>query len=217
MFMEIYYDILDKKRLAAFKRLAYFSKYGPLAGGTALAMQIGHRISVDFDIFCHQEIDNKLINKTRKNFLISQVLVNNKDELTFLTKDNIKITFLYYPFKFRGKLIKTRNGPNLLGVKNIAITKAYTLGRRNSWRDYADLYFILSQRIITLSELIKLTKSVYRELFNEKLFLAQLLYTNDISKNEIKEVKIIKEEISLNQVKKYFKQQIDNYLKIGAK
>lgn len=212
--MALCLSILDKKRLAVFRQLSAFNQYGFLAGGTALALQLGHRISIDFDVFCQQEINNKLINKIRKKFKIKNVLINNNDEFTFLTANNIKITFLYYPFKFRGALIKNGSFPNLLRFENIAAAKAYTIGRRNSWRDYVDLYFVLKYKKVSLNKLIRLAKNIFKELFNEKLFLAKLLYTNDIDKNETKEVEIIKEKVSIKKVENYFKKQVDEYIKL---
>ena len=41
-----------------FEKLVKFKKPGYLAGGTALALQLGHRVSYDFDIFCGKEVSN---------------------------------------------------------------------------------------------------------------------------------------------------------------
>ena len=57
---KIHLETLDKSRLEAFQNLSPFKKYGYLAGGTALSLQITHRKSFDFDVFVKRQIDNKL-------------------------------------------------------------------------------------------------------------------------------------------------------------
>ena len=53
----MFYDILDKKRIKILPLLKNFKKEFYLAGGTSLALQIGHRDSVDFDFFKQDDID----------------------------------------------------------------------------------------------------------------------------------------------------------------
>lgn len=207
--MKIFFNILDEERKEVFKKLSNFKEFGYLAGGTALALQLGHRISFDFDIFCNKEISGQILNKLRKEFKIEKILINNSDELTFIAKGDIKITFLYYPFVFKGELIKIKAGIDLLSIKNIAIAKAYALNRRNSFRDYVDLYFILKKKKITLDEINKNAEKVFGELFSRKLFLSQLLYTDDIRKEELENTFIRgKDNPNLIEIKKYFKKLI---------
>ena len=82
------------------------------------------------------------------------------------------------------------------------------LGRRNSWRDYVDIYFIIKNRRISLKEVIAKAKNIYRAMFSEKLFLAQLLYTKDIDQKEIKNIKLLNKKVSLGDVKKFFEKEI---------
>lgn len=69
-----------------------------MAGGTALALQIGHRVSVDYDFFSSAEIPETILPKVKRVFNDFSVtpFINNKDELT-VSVNNVKITFLYYP------------------------------------------------------------------------------------------------------------------------
>jgi len=93
----------------------------------------------------------------------------------------------------------------------IAVAKAYTLGRRGSWRDYVDLYFILKSKTASLKEIIEGARKIYGGIFSEKLFLSQLIYTEDIIKTEVTETKFLGEKVTLKQVESYFKKEIDNY------
>ena len=65
-------------------------------------------------------------------------LINNTDELTVLV-DDVKITFLKYPFPTFDPFVIYEHVP-LLSVREIAATKAYTIGRRGAYKDYIDLY-----------------------------------------------------------------------------
>lgn len=65
----MFYNILDQKRLALLPLFKSFKEGFYLAGGTALALQIGHRDSVDFDFFSEEDIDTKeLFERLRKIF-----------------------------------------------------------------------------------------------------------------------------------------------------
>lgn len=200
-------EVLDKKRQNIFSCLAKFKDFY-LAGGTALALQIGHRISVDFDLFSKKEISKDLLTKVKKTFTAKNtvVSVNNPDELTIFV-DGIKITFLKYPFPVILDLIK-HNDISLLNIQEIAATKAYTIGRRGSFKDYIDLYFIFQEKHSSLKEVIKLAEQKYKHEFNSRLFLEQLLFLDDIQDQEII---FLKEKISKTDLEKFFKQEISKF------
>lgn len=187
-----------------FTLLGHFPNFY-LAGGTALALQIGHRQSHDFDLFSSKKIPNHLLKKVTRIFASRklEVLVNNADELTLLV-GGIKITFLYYPFPLLTKLI-TINGVKTLGIKEIAATKAYTIGRRGSFKDYVDLFFILSEKHCSLVEIIRMAERKYDSIFNARLLLEQLLYFEDIQDTEIL---FLKEKVVKSKLKKFFTQEV---------
>jgi Nucleotidyl transferase AbiEii toxin, Type IV TA system len=91
-------EVLTKPAAELFGSLTQFFGFY-LAGGTALALQIGHRVSVDFDLFSAEEIDRGLLRRVRRAFPEAEVLplINNADELTTLV-NGVKVTFLRYPF-----------------------------------------------------------------------------------------------------------------------
>ena len=170
----MYLEALNPKGKIIFKKLCAFSDFY-LAGGTALALQIGHRISVDFDFFSEIEIKSSLLSKIKQVFIDNEVVVsvNDSGELTVFI-DGIKVTFLYYPFPLLLPLVVHEN-ISLLSTKEIAATKLYTIGRRGSYKDYIDLYFILVGKHASLEEIIALAKKKYRSYFNERQSLEQLI------------------------------------------
>jgi predicted nucleotidyltransferase component of viral defense system len=142
-------EVLTKRAAELYWSLSLFSGFY-LAGGTALALQIGHRISVDFDLFSDQDIERSLLPRVQRVFSDAASiapLINNSDELTVLV-DDVKITFLKYPFPTFDPFVIYDDVP-LLSVREIAATKAYTIGRRGAFKDYIDLYFILSEQHVT--------------------------------------------------------------------
>ena len=121
-------EALSPKGKEIFSYLRHFKKFC-LAGGTALALQIGHRVSVDFDLFSKREISKVLLDNVREIFGKMQVVpsVNNSDELTVFIEDT-KVTFLFYPFPVVAPQVKYQ-GMTLLSVEELSATKAYTIGR----------------------------------------------------------------------------------------
>lgn len=170
-----------------------------------MALQIGHRVSVDFDFFSQKEISRGLLTKAGDLFngLKSAVAVNNKDELTIFV-DGTKITWLYYPYPVKQKLVSYREIP-LLSIGEIGATKSYTIGRRGEFKDYVDLYFILSEEHASLQEIIKLAEAKYKQEFNARLFLEQLTYLDDLDEVGLQ---FLSERISKKKLADFFERAI---------
>lgn len=179
-----------------------------LAGGTALALQIGHRVSVDFDLFSLKDIDDNLLSKVKKVFQQHTVSpsINNPDELTVLV-GNVKTTFLKYPFPIIQELVVLDEIP-VLSVKEIAATKAYSIGRRGTFKDYVDLYFIISEGCASLKEIVDLADKKFAHEFNSRLFLEQLIFMDDVKEIEIK---FLKNVMSKNTILDFFIEQIRDF------
>jgi len=178
---KLYTDIFDRNRLCVWKKLKIFKGFGTLGGGTALALQLNHRISYDFDIFCSRPIKKNLSLLVRQVFSDAnfEILVDSSDELTVDLKGT-KLTFLYYPFEKGFGQIKTES-IFIFDIRDLATAKAYAIGRRGVWRDYFDVYFLLKTGEIDLESLLKMSRERYKSLFSEKLFLEQLCYFDDIN------------------------------------
>lgn len=178
---KIHLDILDNKRTELLQTITPHIKSFVLGGGTALALQLAHRKSFDFDFFSTSQIPKRLLEKLSRVLAIDNVAIDTLDELTLFTKNGIKITFLYYPFKPHFQILKMGTGLSIFSIPEIAIQKAYTIGRRGEYRDYFDLYTILKRGYIDLRQITANSKEVYGSVFNEKLFLEQLVYFGDLS------------------------------------
>jgi len=174
-------ETLSKKQVNLLPLVRLFSDQFGLIGGTAIALQIGHRKSIDFDLVTLKSLDHQKIRKIiREEHKITSVFVEKPEELT-LVVDEVKFTFLKYPFNinFPESFKKIIRMPDL---STLGAMKAFALGRRAKWKDYVDLYFILKQR--SFLEVIKKAKEIFGNEFNEKLFREQLSYFEDIDYSE---------------------------------
>ena len=173
-------EVLTKKQEALLPFLKNTFKDFGLVRGTAIALHLGHRQSIDFDLFSNKEFDNSKVRRMilKNNKKIDHVYIDQRDEYTVLI-DDVKFTFLYYPFKidFLKEEIKI---PDLL---TLAAMKTYALGRRNKWKDYVDLYFILKDSY-PLEDIIKRAEEIFKNEFNDKVFKTQLAYFEDIDYSE---------------------------------
>jgi hypothetical protein len=182
-------EALTEEGLKLFPALRAFDDFY-LARGTALTLQIGHRVSVDFDLFSENAIDRALLQKVKRVFTNRPVrpAVNNPDELTAFV-DNVKITFLTYPFPLLEPQVAAE-GVRMLSVKEIGATKAYTIGRRGTYKDYVDLYFIIAENHASLEEIIGIADRKFGNEFNSRLFTEQLLFMDDVQDYTIDFLKV---------------------------
>ncbi len=119
-----------------------------LVGGTALALQIGHRISVDLDLFGSEVFDRELIIKELdKPFQ----LLNQSDIFWAISVDNIKIDMLTYPYPFiRDPLVVEQ--VRLASLEDIGAMKLAAIANRGSKKDFFDICFLLKK--FSLSQLM---------------------------------------------------------------
>lgn len=153
-----------------------------LVGGTAIALYLGHRRSIDFDLFKFSMISAKKNIEKLSRSNVDFTITRNVTEQLNLIANNVKMTFFQYPFQIEAKndFEKVIRIPDLL---DLAAMKAYALGRRSKWKDYVDLYFLLKDKF-TLQQIIDRAIMIFGDLFSDKLFRSQLSYFDDIDYTE---------------------------------
>ena len=77
------------------------------------------------------------------------------------------------------------DGLRMLSVKEIGATKAYTIGRRGSYKDYFDLYSIVAGGHASLEEVVAMAERKFGHAFNSRLFAEQLLFMDDVHDYQI--------------------------------
>ena len=170
-----------------------------LVGGTAIALHIGKRSSIDFDLFKFSPIKPKNIIQIISDFGYPYSITRRVTEQLNVTINDVKFTFYQYPFKIKAAehLNDILRLPNLL---DLAAMKAYALGRRSKWKDYVDLYFILKEHF-TIKQISERTTELFGQLFSEKLFRAQLSYFDDIDYTE--PIEYLVQTISDDEIKNF--------------
>ena len=206
---KIYLEILDNERRSIFNKLKAFENEGYLAGGTALAFQLNHRISEDFDVFINREIDNKLHLKVKEIFGNVTFYVNSTDQISFITQNSVKVTFLWYYFKPLNPTILSVSLP-LASIEDIATDKAQTIGRRAVWRDYIDVFYLLKNGHFDLDKIINMANKKFGGEFVSTQFLEQLRYFDDVKTVPIE---YIGKKYRDEEIKLYLKQAVEDYLK----
>ena len=193
-------NILTDEQRKLLPLIKTFSKDYYLVGGTAIALHIGHRRSIDFDLFTGNDIKRRSIrNRIEKDgFAIESVLYEAFDQLHVIV-NSVKITFFNFPYEvvhpidFEG-IIRI---PALL---DLAAMKTYALGGRAKWKDYVDLYFVLKD-YYNLKKISSRAAEIFGNSFNGKLFREQLCYFDDIDYSE--KVEYVGEEIEEIKIKEF--------------
>lgn len=175
-------EILNDKQLQLLPLMAQFRREYYLVGGTAIALYIGHRRSIDYDLFKSSAINHKRnLDKISATSFEHSVTRRVAEQMNLIVND-VKVTFFQYPFpvKVSNKYESFFRLPSLL---QLAAMKSYALGRRSKWKDYVDLYFLLRD-YFTLFDICSAATQIFGELFSEKLFRSQLCFFDDVDYTE---------------------------------
>ena len=150
-----------------------------LAGVTALALQIGHRVSFDLDFFgSYSKEISTIIEILNKRFNVH--IVKQSANILILSINDIKIDFVNYSYPLIHNLIH-ENDVRLLNIKDIAAMKLNAICGRGKKRDFVDLYFLLKS--FSLKEMITFYNNKFTD-GSEAMVLRSLTYFNDADEEE---------------------------------
>ena len=175
-------EILSHEQQALLPWVKQFKREFYLVGGTAISFYLGHRKSIDFDLFKSKSVvPSKYMKAVVESGFAYSVLFRDTDQIHFLV-NGVKVTFFQYPYAIDAK--QDVDGvfrlPTLL---DLAAMKAFALGRRSKWKDYVDLYFLLKEHY-SIEQISTRAAEVFGEEFSEKLFRAQLCYFEGVDYTE---------------------------------
>ncbi|MCL4481338.1 MAG: nucleotidyl transferase AbiEii/AbiGii toxin family protein [Bacteroidetes bacterium] len=192
-------QIFNPNQIEILPLVKQFKREFYLVGGTAIALHLGHRRSIDFDLFKFSPLKPKSILQTISGFEYQFTVTRRVTEQLNVNINDVKFTFYQYPFKINAteKLEDILRLPNLL---DLAAMKAYAMGRRSKWKDYVDLYFILKDHF-TMTQISERATEIFGPLFSEKLFRAQLSYFEDIDYSE--PVEFLAQPVPANEIKAF--------------
>ncbi|OGG87200.1 hypothetical protein A3B87_03215 [Candidatus Kuenenbacteria bacterium RIFCSPHIGHO2_02_FULL_39_13] len=199
------------------------AKFYYWTGGTALAYKyLPLRLSEDLDFFSFELFadENLLleINKSKKELGIKKInftkhLNRQQFILSFDKKNQLKLEFVFFPFKNLGKLEVDKN----LGIKidsliDIAANKTLAAYQRNEPKDIFDLYSLLTLKKIKLANLIKNVERKFSVQINQADLEAKILSNINLLKN-IEPLILDPKRFNISKVKKFFSDQSVKYLK----
>ncbi len=175
-----------------------------LVGGTSLALQIGHRKSIDLDFFGEIDFTYLNIKEVFKSFDKIESFKNSK-HINIFEINNVKVDFVNYTYPWLKQELEI-DGIRLAQKEDIAAMKIAAITGRGSRKDFVDLFFLLKQ--FTFQQIMDLYKQKY---FDSSPYLAlkSLVYFDD-AENDFS-VEMI-EDISWEEVKNTISTEVANYL-----
>ncbi len=151
-----------------------------LAGGTGLALQIGHRHSDDLDFFTPQEFQEEMLVQKMVQFL-PEFKLERKDWrsiLGYIGNTCFSLLFYQYPLLFKPHQFLDLK---VADIKDIAPMKISAIVNRGTKKDFIDIYFICAkEKILSLEQAIKLYDRKFKALEANKLaLLKSIAYFED--------------------------------------
>ena len=191
-----FYETIDPKTLGLLIKLQSEDSFVNLrlVGGTALALQIGHRISIDLDLF--GELKGDIISLSNTLIKLGQTkLIQQTENIHIFTIDEIKVDIVNFPYPWLKPTVNIDN-LSVASIEDIAAMKLAAITGRGSKKDFIDIYFILKQ--FSLKEILELYSEKYPDgsIF---LVLRSLAYFDDAEEEPMPKMLI---NISWQEVKR---------------
>ncbi len=175
------YHTIEPRTLVLLRKLIQIDEFKELrlVGGTSLALQIGHRSSIDIDLFGTLEPDEFEIDKILSKIGSITLLKKTKNINVYLI-DGIKVDLVNYHYPWLEETIIEDN-LRLAGTKDIAAMKLAAITGRGTKKDFIDLNFLL--QFYTLEEMLGFYKLKFNDA-SEILVLKSLTYFDDADEEE---------------------------------
>jgi len=198
----VYLDVLNdnqRRLLLLFGKILDGTDFY-LAGGTALAMQIGHRVSVDLDWFIPVLGDTEHFLNLIKSSINSFYVTSISSETVYLMIDNVQVSFIGYNYpNLQPKVTFNEYGIYLASPDDLTCMKLSAIAGRGAKKDFIDLYFL-----IKYFKPLKIYLDLYSEKFNTRdvgHVIRSLVYFKDADRHP--DVKMLK-DLSWNALKRDF-------------
>ena len=174
-----------------------------LAGGTAAALQLGHRMSYDLDFFTQKEFDEQMILPEIEK--ISNFQVETIAWRTILGRfGDVRFSLFYYKYPLL-YAAKKFGMVKIADIRDIAAMKIAAIASRGAKRDFVDLYFICKE-VVSLEEAVQLYDKKYKNLAAAKMhILKSLVYFDDAEPDEMP--KMLK-KAEWKDIRKYFEHEV---------
>jgi len=178
-----------------------------LAGGTAAALQLGHRQSVDLDFFSRQPFDpGELVD--RLSGLGGVQVVHTAPGTLHVHVNAVRVSFFRYAYPLIAPVV-SYEGVDLASLRDISLMKIVAVSDRGSRKDFVDLYAI-STRAWPLAEALDSLPRKFGERYSLAHILRSLQYFEDAEREP--ELRLLDPRISWAEVKRFFRDQVRAYM-----
>lgn len=206
-------SILNQNQKKIIKKVDFLKKgkfY--LAGGTALALQLGHRTSKDFDFYTERDFKAKELYLKFKEIFLKNISKPNFSENTLQFKIGLTdLSFFKYPYPLI-RFLKKWQSLLLASPEDIAAMKVEAIIGRGTKRDFIDIYYLIKE--FSLERVLRFTKNKYPDTFNEYLCLRALIYFVDAEeKQDRTKISLCNPKVNWQSIKKYLIEEIKEYQK----
>lgn len=182
-----------------------------LAGGTALAIAVGHRTSVDLDFFTSErDIGAQSIQREFSKFENDWHLTSQDHATLYGELFNAKISFIAYPFFVPLEPCRKHGTINVLDPRDIAIMKILAVSQRGRKRDFFDLYWYVKNREPLTDIIRRLGKQFPQSAHNYHHLLTALAYFVDAERDADPHITF---NVSWKQVKAFFEKEVPRVTK----
>lgn len=203
--------VLSSKQIYLMKRLGFLKRHGfYLAGGTALALQIGHRTSVDFDFYTQKKFDNKKLLIELEERFKNVKLIQIPEQTLIVEIEGVEASFFYYPYPLIYPLIEENEFPPLASKEDIAAMKIISIIQRGTKRDFVDIYFLIKE--FGLNKIFEITEKKYQS-FNPYLALQALVYFTDAERERTKRKISYIKPVNWSEIKKFLIKTVSDFKK----
>lgn len=180
---QLFLSTLPQAQLALWPGLAEFRDHFVLYGGTALALQLGHRESVDFDFFTSQPFQPGDLTSQFRMLDNVEILQASPNTLTVMKKGRageVKISFFggLNLARVSPPIISADSGLRIASALDLAGTKVKVLQDRAELKDYLDLAALIRDGV-SLESAVRAAMTIYGDHFNPMPSLKALTYFED--------------------------------------
>ena len=198
-------DLLNQRQkpaLALLKSCPEIDRFY-LAGGTALALHLGHRYSKDFDFFSDRQFDEKTLLENLQNLGHCED-VRKAQQTLFLKFEAILCSFIFYKYPLLDPPSTTPWGFGIVSLREIGAMKIMAIGDRGQRRDFVDLYFIA--RALGIEQVWRDFETKYAGTgYDSYHFLRALTYFEDAEGDPALEMI---EQIEWKEIKKHLEKEV---------
>ena len=200
-------ETLNQNTASVLEKVTEIAKPFYLAGGTALALQLGHRISIDLDFFTEDHFSTSDLVEKLKD--VGQLKIDDQSEHTLNGSiDGVKISFFRYQYKLVFPTIEYR-GIKLADERDIAAMKIVAISDRGTKKDFVDLFVLLKK--FNLETVLEFFNTKYKDCNYNIIHISKsLTYFFDTDQNPDPEMLI---EYNWEEIKKFITSTVDRYMK----